>query len=326
MLPCKDQEITRAIYASAKRRLTLHLSGQTSKGSLAVLEILVICVTFAINPSLFTLLVAANNNCRLMRKDYLFCFVVCISWVCYGNAQKGKLKTVRTIYEAAGQNALFTAPNGKTYKIEFWNDRNDPPRKKFTTFRKSARQNNTGFTGASRIAAKTSYISAGSYRSFSKLKDVFRLYRLPPDSVMSNLLTRDSPRISIEQRGVILKNAFLFAFRKQRDNDYHLIVGDHPQLKHAFLMTMEISGLPKKKNTVLAKVRTDFVNAFNINDQIAMATYLVFTEPVPVHVEGPLFYDVSHRAGSVGPRKGKISMKLRTAWEIHPVTKFNLRE
>lgn len=37
--------------------------------------------------------------------------------------------------------------------------------------------------------------------------------------------------------------------------------------------------------------------------------------PVPVEITGPLFFDVDHDAGVVGPQ----GHRPKTAWEIHPV-------
>ena len=57
------------------------------------------------------------------------------------------------------------------------------------------------------------------------------------------------------------------------------------------------------------------------NDLPAGPKYRVYDHPLPVIVEGPLFFDVDHGAGTVGPS----GMKPRTAWEIHPITKLRLQ-
>jgi hypothetical protein len=263
---------------------------------------------------------------RLKQKFLFYCICLLLT---NGNVQsQDSLKTVQTIYDAGGQKAVLIAANGKAYKIEFWHEGNELRRRgpKLALF-ENITGNTSGFTGLSRMFAKTTNVSPQVYRSFRTMKDIFTKYRLPVDSIMRRLVTRKSPRVSVEKKGVVLRDAYLFGFKKQRDNDYHLIVGDKPNIDKAFLMTMEISGLPVKNNAALVKARNDFIAAFKINDNVAMQAYILFTEnPVPVHVEGPLFYDINHRSGSIGPKNGKFRLKLKTAWEIHPITKFSLRE
>ena len=259
-----------------------------------------------------------------MKKLILLIWIYFISTL-ISTGQEEQLKTVRSIYEAEGKNAVLIAANGKSYKIDFWEDRAERRKKNVPVFQKT-KGSTSRFTGVTRATAKTTNVSRNVYNSFGSIREVFRKYRLPSDSVMRQRIRSHSPRINTEKKGVILKNAYLFAFKKQRDNDYHLIVGDHPNITKAFLMTMEITGLPAKPDPLLERARTDFIDAFRLNDDLSMQAYLVFTDPVPVHVEGPLFFDVTHRAGSVGPRKGKVRFKLRTAWEIHPITHFSLNE
>ena len=157
-----------------------------------------------------------------------------------------------------------------------------------------------------------------------KINDL--LHNLPTDAKMKLRVTRTSPRIAIENNGVIMANIYLFAFKRESDNDYHLIIGDGPTFSQATLLNMEISGIPNPDNPDLDNARTNFLNAFKINDKTCMSGYVVFANnPVPVHIEGPVFYDIDHTPGSIGPISGNIKLRPKTAWEIHPITKFGLR-
>ena len=231
--------------------------------------------------------------------------------------------TVNSIYEANGKPALLKGPKNTTYKIDFWTDPSAgaEPEAKVT---RNCSDNHFG--GVLRKAAKTSTISASAYQSFATIKDVFSGFQLPSDQAMKSQVNENSPRIAIEKKGVKLGNAYLYAFTRESDNDYHLIIGDAPTLGAATLMNMEISGLPSPDNTALDKVRSNFVSALKLNDQTCLSGYVVFTDkPIPVHIEGPVFYDIDHQPGTIGPVKGSVSLRPKTSWEVHPVTAFALR-
>jgi hypothetical protein len=51
------------------------------------------------------------------------------------------------------------------------------------------------------------------------------------------------------------------------------------------------------------------------------SSYRKYNHPIPVIVEGSLFFDIDHVAGVVGPQ----GMRPTTAWEIHPITKLVLQ-
>ena len=50
-------------------------------------------------------------------------------------------------------------------------------------------------------------------------------------------------------------------------------------------------------------------------------TYDYYDPPIPVEVEGSLFFDMTH---ATGQRPGPQSLKSRmpTIWEVHPITKM----
>jgi len=68
----------------------------------------------------------------------------------------------------------------------------------------------------------------------------------------------------------------------------------------------------------LKEARTAFKDFFREHGDQFGSSYKKFDPPIPVRVEGSLFFDLDHAAGVVGPQ----GMRPSTAWEIHPVTKI----
>ena len=131
-------------------------------------------------------------------------------------------------------------------------------------------------------------------------------------------------RTKYERIGAKFPKIYLFAFKKEaNDNDYHLIVGDDPDHTQATLFNSEISGIPASGQQEIVKARQDFIAAMNLDDTKCMSNYVVFLNPpVEISIEGPVFFDTEHAAGAVGPTYQGIKLKPKTAWEIHPITKF----
>ena len=258
-----------------------------------------------------------------MTKPYLFILSLPILLIqiipLFGNCQ---VPTVNSIYDANGKPAMLNGPNGKLYKIDFWTDPSEPSAEGNKAL--VANCNDNHFTGKDRKAAKTSRVTKALYRSFVKISDI--IHQLPSDNAMATQVTKTSPRITIEKKGVILDNAYLYAFKRESDNDYHLIIGDNQDITKATLLNMEISGLPRPDNPDLDNSRIAFLSAFKINDKTCMSSYLVFVgNPVPIHVEGSVFYDIDHKPGTIGPVQGTLKLRPRTSWEVHPITNFSLR-
>ena len=129
-----------------------------------------------------------------------------------------------------------------------------------------------------------------------------------------------SDRVPEEKRNVRV-GAFLYAASREDDNDYHLIVGCDPADKATY-MTVEISGLPPKSSESFEKlkeVRDAYLEFFG--DGLPGATYDFYDPPIPVEIEGSLFWDASHaKGGRPGPQK--LRPKMPVVWEVHPVTKI----
>lgn len=180
------------------------------------------------------------------------------------------------------------------------------------------------FGGTARKAAKTS-LSAAPVRTY---KDVRTLIRTLPshDSMAALKIPKGatSGRVAQEERNVRLKT-FLYAASREDDNDFHLILGRAPEASPEVYMTMELSGLPPKSAPSFAKLKAarDAYKAF-FGSELPGTSYDFYDPPIPVTVEGSLFWDASHATGT---RPGPQSLKSRmpVVWEVHPISgiKFN---
>jgi hypothetical protein len=176
------------------------------------------------------------------------------------------------------------------------------------------------YRGTSRKAAKVSIADA----QVDEFEDIIDLIEtLPAEEDMTSHeppITTDatSGRVDEENRNVRVR-AFLYAASREDDNDFHLIVGRDPDLEPTY-MTMELSGLPPEDSDHfprLEAVREAYKEFFG--DDLPGASYDFYDPPIPVEVEGSLFFDMSHSHGS---RPGPASLRpdMPTIWEIHPVT------
>ena len=179
------------------------------------------------------------------------------------------------------------------------------------------------FQGTARKAAKLS-IAAAPVEKFRDLKNLIK--SLPAESVMTShqppiQTTATSNRVKEEKRNVRVK-AFIYAASRENDNDFHLIIGRSPDLTPEMYMTMELSGLPASNSASFTKLKAarDAYKAF-FADNLPGATYDFYHPPIPVTIEGSLFFDMSH---ATGQRPGPQSLKSRmpTIWEVHPITKI----
>jgi len=187
------------------------------------------------------------------------------------------------------------------------------------------------FHGCARRAAKVSLVplqdaAAERYQTVVDLKqnliddDTMR-HHTPPITEAA-----DSEREYDEQRNVVL-DAVVYAFKAEDDRDFHLIVGDPGCDNSKCFMNVEVSALPKDAGSDkddLTAVRAEFRSWLEAEPG---ATYLFFVDdqgngsPVPVRIEGSLFYDLDHVAGTVGP----TGFRPDTSWEIHPIRKLAQR-
>jgi hypothetical protein len=179
------------------------------------------------------------------------------------------------------------------------------------------------FTGTARRAAKISIAKAKT----EVFKDIKALVKsLTPDNDMRNHVPKiktdaKSDRVAEEQRNIRVR-AFLYAASREDDNDFHLIIGRDPAASPEMYMTMELSGLPPSSSASFKKLkaaRTAYQDFFQ--DNLPGTGYEFPDPPIPVEIEGSLFFDMSHAKGSApGPRS--LKSRMPTIWEVHPITKI----
>ncbi len=179
------------------------------------------------------------------------------------------------------------------------------------------------YVGTARKAAKLSIANA-PLETFTDLSALINslaaentmVHHVPPITVADT-----SNRVAEEKRNVKVK-VFLYAASREKDNDFHLILGRAPGLSPALYFTMELSGLPANSSgsfTKLKAARTAFKNFFGTS--LPGLNYDFYSPPIPVEIEGSLFFDMSHATGS---RPGPVSLrpKMPVIWEVHPITRI----
>jgi hypothetical protein len=181
------------------------------------------------------------------------------------------------------------------------------------------------FDGTARRAAKLS-IADGPVEDFADVKAL--IDTLPDEDDMKNhspriTTTATSGRVTEEERNVRLRG-FLYAASRESDNDFHLIVGRDPK-RPAVYMTMEVSGLPRAgtaSRDTLEEARDAYKAFFtDQGDKLPGPHYDFYDPPIPIEVEGSIFFDMSHaKGGRPGPPDLRDDMPV--IWEVHPITRI----
>lgn len=182
------------------------------------------------------------------------------------------------------------------------------------------------FRGKHRKYSKT-HISDSDIESFDDLEAL--LETLPSEDDMRDHdpeITKDlnSHRATEENRNVSVPT-FICAIKYEADQDWHIIGAAENDCDTGPFFNYEISGLPGNNAfafDTLLEVRNSFAGILD-NDLPGPGSYRKFENtPIPVIIEGSLFYDIDHSPGVVGPD----GMRPNTSWEIHPVTQIDLVE
>jgi hypothetical protein len=177
------------------------------------------------------------------------------------------------------------------------------------------------FAGTARTAAKLS-ISTAAVEAFDDLKNLIEsvpsksnmVHHHPPITTES-----DSSRVQEEERNVRI-TAFLYAASRENDNDFHLIVGRDLSSDPSMYMTMEVSGLPPSSASSFARLKAarDAYSGFFGTD-LPGASYDFYDPPIPIRVEGSLFFDMSHATGR-SPGPPSLHDDMPVIWEVHPIS------
>jgi hypothetical protein len=180
------------------------------------------------------------------------------------------------------------------------------------------------FAGTARKAAKLS-MSRARREDFADLPAL--IATLPSKTAMKQHqppigVDAGSGRVEEEKRNVRLR-AFLYAASREGDNDFHLIIGrDAAAAGRAVYMTAEISGLPAANSGSLARLkaaRDAFTGFFGSN--LPGLSYDFYDPPIPIQVQGSLFFDMSHVSGQ-GPGPQTLRRNIPTIWELHPISRI----
>lgn len=202
---------------------------------------------------------------------------------------------------------------------------------------------NLPFTGVYRAAAKISVAKKGqataSTEEYANLPAL--LATLPKDSALRKEYPFLKPmhhsapgtRVQEEQRNVRIKDCWILVVKYEKskvrktktgktkrtgDNDFHLVVSSSPQFPKGARMNMEVAGLPPVTSRDTAKLREARREFLAFCAKVPPADRFVrFNPPLHVSIEGSLFFDGEHTADQIAP-----AYKLRTTWEVHPISKI----
>ena len=229
----------------------------------------------------------------------------------FTSAQKIYRDTITDFSNPPSDKVIFKSPKGKFYKVNFIQEAGSYFEPEANV---SANCIDSTFAGSARKAAKTSIVTAVT-EDFATVSALIKA--LPKDAVVRPKLTSKSKRIAQENRNVrLVKDTYLYAFKKESDNDYHVIIGDNINPKKATYFNTEISGLPVPNDKRFQAVRKAFEKQFV---QVCNSSYAVFSaNPIKISIEGSVFFDVDHLPGQIGP----VGFQPLTTWEIHPITKI----
>ena len=184
------------------------------------------------------------------------------------------------------------------------------------------------FAGKSRKASKIS-IADATTEKFAEVRAL--IATLPSKKAMTTdhkpkITTASTSKRAKEERRNVRVDGWLYAASRENDNDFHVIIGTDPDDsgKPVFL-NVEISGLPPSSAAsfaTLKAVRTAFKKFFGAHPAgVPGTSYDFYKPPVPVRIEGSLFFDVNHATGQK-PGPQSLRKNIPTIWEIHPITKI----
>lgn len=238
-----------------------------------------------------------------------------------------RILQIITFQEAAVAAAVAKAARPPTFRILRTNelDSYEKAKSHATIAASAVAVAGDDFAGKKRRKAKLSISNA----PMEKLDDLSALLdSLPSDAKMARhvpKITTDptSDRVDEEKRNVSVK-VWLYAASRESDNDFHLILGRDPAGPPRRYMTAEVSGLPPAGDVAgpqLAAARNSFKTI--VQQQTPGLGYDFYDPPIPVTVQGSLFFDMTHAKSSKKP--GPSSAKPQTIWEIHPITSIQPR-
>jgi hypothetical protein len=184
------------------------------------------------------------------------------------------------------------------------------------------------FAGTKRKAVKTSLLDGVGVESFDSTTAL--IATLPADDSMTShdppIDSGPNSRRVDEEKRVVIVTGFLYATKKETDNDFHIIFGGDPNgADDPAYFTAEVTGLPEsgpfrdRLTTARDQYKAFFANG---GGKLPGAKYVLFDPPVPVTIKGPVFFDTEHAGGVVGP----TCCRAQRAWEVHPVEEITFQQ
>lgn len=146
---------------------------------------------------------------------------------------------------------------------------------------------------------------------------------LPAERAMQCLKISFPGRSEGENRNVRVVG-LLYAARREPDNDFSLTVGGGESAENRIYMLMDISGLPQASSPTFARlgaVRDAYKRFFGMKN-VPELGYDYYKPPIPITIEGSLFYNASHSSVRSGPPA--LLNHIPTNWRIHPITNIQL--
>jgi hypothetical protein len=218
----------------------------------------------------------------------------------------------------------FTSPRGRRFRVIETRelDAYEQPLavEEIATVGAARLRTDDNFAGTDRRAAKISIVD-GPVKDFDDVRGL--IDSLTADDVMIGhdpAITQDagSQRVAEEKRNVRVRG-FLYAASRESDNDFHFIVGRDPAGSPAY-MNMELSGLPPSTSDAFSRLdaaRTAYKTF--VQGRLPGAGYHHYDPPIPIEVEGSLFFDIKHASGT---HPGPANLRPDTVWEVHPISKI----
>lgn len=200
--------------------------------------------------------------------------------------------------------------------IQLLNSSGGVSNKVFTIVAVNKRCDSENFDGSNRSDAKIS-VSTSPLQSYGTIRALAAT--LPDKDLMADSISgSNNLRIPSENRNVRIKKTYLYAYSRQTDEDFHVIIGTtkKPTASTRYF-NVEISGLPPSgtQSFSLLKAARDSFRT-KATEDLCKSGYFFYVNPLKIEVSGSLFFDKQHHNDLIGP----AAARPPDAWEIHPVT------
>jgi hypothetical protein len=229
---------------------------------------------------------------------------------------------------------VFKARNGEIFRVHFEEDieiqevgyryrviRNTRGVAQKVKEPNKACDNGNFFDGTYRKSAKESYVN-GSGNIINPPNLAALIARLKTIDISQFQINSNTPRVAPENKSITLSSVYLYALKRESDEDYHIIIGTTQDPSTAEWFNIECAGLPPRSSpyfSTLNAARNKVVSF--LNGELCKNGYTFFDDHPIIQVTGSLFYDKEHATSIVGPTQ----FKPLTAWELHPLVDFKVR-